>query len=741
MENTKRCLTCGFDAKQEAKFCPRCGGNQFQAPAVQCPVCGAVVPQSQYCAHCGADLHNPGAQVWHNCAGCGNPVHITYTNCTHCGAPNLPPVQPRRPAQSQPKKKRNGAWALLLVIPLLVILVGIGIGVVAYLENEFPQLEFPGTTGTPWQPGTSQIAGSSQTPATTTRPQTPDTTTAPATRPETKPTQPQQTQPATKPTEPKPTQPKPTEPAPTDPVSNIPAEYQDNHYLISMGDGYCETMTGEMLVIFLYVNDPTDGWTDAEKAEAEPALLDELRTLLAEAQSYGAELNIRYIFLSVDITTEFSSDWDATAWKQEAMINAGLEAGYNDQRTMERDYNADQVPVVFLVDEPGRSYAYSYSSGNGFENVTILEKDYSALRHEMCHLFGAKDMYFPQETVQAAKQYLENGIMYGDCRGDIDDLTAFVIGWTDTLSANARGFLDATNSLTEEYIADAKAQDSLTGYGTKYYDDGDYYTGYMVNGVPHGEGTYYWVDGSYYTGTWVNGSREGYGELFNADGFSYKGQWKADTRHGTGTAVYAGGDSYVGDHVNGERHGKGTYYWADGSYYTGSWVNGSREGYGELHYADGYVYKGYWSEGDRNGYGELTHPDGYTAYTGDWKDDKRHGTGTSVYSGGDTYTGDHVNGNRHGKGKYTWANGAVYDGDWVDGQRTGKGTMTWADGSYYTGDWVDGYQHGSGEWYYASYGTRYVGDFVNGKREGYGTYYYADGTTYTGKWKNDSIAD
>lgn len=673
MDQLKQCLNCGFMAKAEAQFCPRCGSNQFPVPTVRCPLCGAVVPQGQYCAHCGGDLQNPSAQVWRKCLHCGNLVHITYSNCSHCGAVNLPPVQPTRVAQNQPvqkrpTKKRSGAWALAWVIPLVFLLLGIFVTVMQDLENFYPELFQPTTTQGAYHPGntttegwevptkdveapmSSVVATKPVTqPATkpATQPATKPTqkpTEPPATKPATKPTDPPATKPTTKPTDPPATQPPATQPPATEPASKIPEKYQDNHYLTGVGDGYCETMTGEMLVIFLYVNDPTDGWTDAEKAEAEPALLDELRALLQEAENYGAELHIRYVFLSVDITTEFDSDWDTTEWKKEAMINAGLEAGYYNQWTMEVDFNADQVPIVFLVDEPGRSYAYTYTSGSGFENVTILEKDYSALRHEMCHVFGARDMYFPQLTTQAAKEYLPNGIMYGDCKGDIDDLTAFVIGWTDTLTPNAIAFLEATNSLTEEEIKAAKDQDTLTGYGTKYYDDGDYYTGYMVNGVRHGQGTYYFVDGSYYTGNWANGKRDGYGELYNASGFTYKGYWK-----------------------DGSFHGKAVAYYSDGS-----------------------VYDGYFANGDREG-----------------------------------------------QGTYVYANGSKYVGTWVGGSKEGTGTMTWSDGSYYTGDWKNNTQDGYGEYYYASYGTRYVGQFVNGKRHGYGTYYYADGTVYEGLWENN----
>lgn len=45
---------------------------------------------------------------------------------------------------------------------------------------------------------------------------------------------------------------------------------------------------------------------------------------------------------------------------------------------------------------------------------------------------------------------------------------------------------------------------------------------------------------------------------------------------------------------------------------------------------------------------------------GDWKYNKRNGTGT-----------------------FTWPNGDVYIGDWKDDKRTGKGKQTWPNGDIY----------------------------------------------------------
>ena len=690
MESKKRCDACGHEEIAAAKFCSNCGGRHFLPSLTRCPVCGSQVLPSQYCSHCGADLRNPGAQVWRVCGRCRNPVHITQTVCNHCGA-NFVPVQipvtqpstqaaPQPPKSKQAKKRKYG-W--LIVMLVLLLAGGIRLLVEEYLRDLTPQLNVPSTSIT--RPTFNR-------PTIPTLPPLPTNTQPKATQPkptEAKPTQPKPTQP--KPTQPKPTQPKPTQPKPTEPESNIPEKYKNNHYLNAMGDGYCETMTGDVVILFVFVSDPTDGWNTSEKRDAEEALLEQLRALLAESEAYGAELNLYYVFESVTVDLEFVRD--GKDWEEAAMAQLGLSDGFKDQRKLEEYYNADQVPVVFLVDEPGRSYAYHYWSGKGFESVVLLQKDYSVLTHELCHVFGARDMYFPTETVEASKEYLPNSVMYVSRDGEIDALTAFVIGWVDELTEEALAFLQDTNGLTEAYIEEARKQDQLTGYGTRY-DDYGYYEGYLVNGVRHGEGTYYWYSGAIYSGSWVNGNREG----------------------------------------------EGTMTYDEGSVYTGSWKNNKRNGKGKIRFSDGGSYNGRWKDDKYHGTGTFTWPDGAT-YTGDWVDGYRTGEGTMTWPGGDKYVGEFKNGYRHGKGTYYFPDGNVYEGDWVDGERTGKGTFTWKDGSWYTGDFVDNKMTGKGERYYASYGTRYVGDFVDGKRHGYGTYYYADGTTWTGKWENDTRVD
>ena len=114
-------------------------------------------------------------------------------------------------------------------------------------------------------------------------------------------------------------------------------------------------------------------------------------------------------------------------------------------------------------------------------------------------------------------------------------------------------------------------------------------------------------------------------------------------------------------------------------------------------------------------------------YTGEFGSvpGKRHGKGSSkVYKDGSfisTYVGEYKNDKPHGQGTTLWKNGDKYVGEWKDGAPHGQGTYTYVDGAKYVGEYKDGKKDGQGTYTYVD-GKQYVGEFKNGKMHGIGTY-------------------
>ena len=344
----------------------------------------------------------------------------------------------------------------------------------------------------------------------------------------------------------------PTQPTTAPVVSDkpFPEELQSNLYLNWKNKGFCGEMVGTMMITVIFLSDTVSKWDSAGIANAKANIdLDEAR-LEADAASFGASLDVQITYLESNINLKFNPEDRFGYWAQSALRAHGLERAFYNQSYLAQYYNVDSAPVVFVVNQEGRAYAASVTDGISMEYAVLYSSETRAMRHELCHLYGAVDFYFPDEVLDAAKDYLPGSIMDDGLYGAVDTLTAFLIGWTDILSANAEAFLRATNHITQEYLDEAIANDRLTGYGTKRFENSTY-TGYMVNGVPHGEGTCTWNNGDVYTGSWENGYRSGYGEHY----YAYTG------------------DRYVGEFLNGKRHGEGTYYYADGTVKSGRWEN------------------------------------------------------------------------------------------------------------------------------------------------------------------------
>jgi hypothetical protein len=176
------------------------------------------------------------------------------------------------------------------------------------------------------------------------------------------------------------------------------------------------------------------------------------------------------------------------------------------------------------------------------------------------------------------------------------------------------------------------------------YTNGDRYVGTVCNTnngatVPHGYGTKYYVNGDVYTGNFYLNSRHGYGYLQYANGDYYKGNFQSDCFHGQGEsfrvreqrryigqfwmgfeegyatitsvdiATRGGNKKYVGFVAKGLRHGQGTQWLTS--------LNGETV-----------VFSGQWANGLLDGQGTMTTP--RQVWSGTFRNGQLEGLGTSV---------------------------------------------------------------------------------------------------------------
>lgn len=456
-------------------------------------------------------------------------------------------------------------------------------------------------------------------------------------------------------------------PAPTQQVylPSVPESLQHHVFLKGRGQGACEYFTGDVTMLVIFVDDPEAVWTQEQIEQAKIQVDETIQQIEGDAAAYNVELNLTAEYVTA--TADFSLDraqwrsWTANVLESLDIVETSSGLAFE----FEERFGVDSVPIVYCTTRAGRAFANPMQGSPLFNEGVLLYENMDALYHEVCHVFGAVDLYFPDEVKDLAEIYYPDSLMYSG--GSMEELTAYLIGWTDTLSGQALQFLQYTAYLTQEYMDAQHELETYTGYVENFpYNDG-VYTGYLVDGIMHGQGIYE-SDEFRTEGTFAYGALHGYGTVDYADGRHVEGFFDKGLRQG----VYIGADGnrYEGSFENGKYHGQGIFTWANGDCYEGTFENGLRHGQGILTWVGGTRYEGAFENGERTGYGVIVFPDG-ERYEGTFVDGYFHGRGLILWANGDRYEGEFANGMRHGQGTYMWADRTTRSGLWSEGEFVG----------------------------------------------------------------------
>ena len=524
---------------------------------------------------------------------------------------------------------------------------------------------------------------------------------------------------------------------------SAPAKGEEGMIFSYMNRGMCKKMTGCVQVLGVFVDVGNETWTEDEKQDKKSELQRAAQQLESQAASYGQELSFS-IEYSNALTENHPHNQDSRKWAENCLLG-----NMDFRRKAEKLKGKENRLTIFMIASSGRSVASRDGAQYPEEFALTYDDDVAEnYMHEMLHLFGAMDYYYPDAYKAAAKKYFPDSIMYLAQKGNrVDSLTAHLIGWTNKLSPEAAAFVEETKHVTQEDIRAALKEAMKDGYAM-VESDGNLYWGQLQDGLKTGFGVLRWGSGEQYHGEFIGG-----------------------ILHGIGVTEWTGGEVFAGSYQQGNRTGKGTMIWNNKTFYTGDFVNGQREGYGLLRYNNGDVqigrvknnafesgslyirktgngydrkcirlektgadYYGEISGGLANGYGMLVWSDG-RAYYGEFKDGLQHGTGVMQWTDGIVYCGEYLHGEATGRGAYIWPDGALYVGEILNGKMHGEAALRHSSGLVYTGAFENGKKNGSGMMIWQDGGI-YIGEFANDTMHGQGTYTAPDGRVSEGKWKD-----
>ena len=302
------------------------------------------------------------------------------------------------------------------------------------------------------------------------------------------------------------------------------------HCLTKYKDGgTCHSLTGQIFWHFVYVEDPKSRWHKKERDIQEKVNQDVIRYLKKEGRKEQTALQMFMKSCTLRLPYEMQAD-NIQTWTAQFAQLSGFSSMKEMDLKLKETYPQGQDFYIFLLNKPGRAYASPSLSSETVESefCVVYRSDFNALLHEVLHVFGAADFYYPKQAAKAAEQILGKSVMLNSSDPVIDDLTRYLIGWHKQPSEKAQKLLDATAGITREMVSEALEQEQMdkNGFGRKEYSNGVIYEGNFVNGIPEGQGTIYYTDGSVYKGEVRMSEPWGKGKLTYADGTVLEGYFK-----------------------------------------------------------------------------------------------------------------------------------------------------------------------------------------------------------------------
>lgn len=227
-------------------------------------------------------------------------------------------------------------------------------------------------------------------------------------------------------------------------------DVKDNFYLGARGVGASKKLLGNVEILSVFISEEKGEWPSLQKNGYFSAIKKASDFLMREAKRYGATLNITGSHFDTTIPSgtnhkdgyEIVKDFFNRDTVQEA------------QEYYENKGDFDETPFILVFNKRGRSFARKRNVNAQYdaEEISVVyydktnrdENAVAVIVHELLHQFGATDFYFPSRVKKVATKYIGKSIMtsYDDLH--IDDLTAYLIGWKDTISRDSYQFLKDT---------------------------------------------------------------------------------------------------------------------------------------------------------------------------------------------------------------------------------------------------------------------------------------------------------
>ena len=231
--------------------------------------------------------------------------------------------------------------------------------------------------------------------------------------------------------------------------------YYKNHYFSSHRDMGCvKRLVGLVDVVVIFVNDSQSKWTELAQRQYRSTQHSAMQYILKTAHSRGVKLRIRNAYLTANVSLACGRD-NYAQWTQAITTQFGSPDLPSFQRSFKAKHLCDEAPVLFVFNRTFRSNALSADwecrMAGEMARISAPAKERTIV-HELLHQFGAVDLYYPDEVHTMIQNMRYNSVMAWSTSMEIDSLTSYLIGWSDSINVAAEQILSRTSHFTRDYM-------------------------------------------------------------------------------------------------------------------------------------------------------------------------------------------------------------------------------------------------------------------------------------------------
>jgi len=225
-----------------------------------------------------------------------------------------------------------------------------------------------------------------------------------------------------------------------------------NHILLrEKNEGDAAALVGKVAMLLFFVNDKISRWDASAQQKFSKTHGSAMKRVTEIAKEFSISVTIdtfvEEVTVPFAIGIDFKAD-DSTEWINQIMSKYSKKFFKGYRKHYKETLGYDQIAVAFVFNRDFRAFAH--------QAVGVVDTEYSVLDataseetivHELCHQFGAEDIYILENCMESVRKLKYTSVMAYKGGIYFDSLTAYVIGWCKEIDESAVALLEATKHL------------------------------------------------------------------------------------------------------------------------------------------------------------------------------------------------------------------------------------------------------------------------------------------------------